>query len=430
MPDTIGVDANRYPLYRWVILACVSLSICACSMAMTGIAPILETIAEDLGVPVGTAANLMLAYVLAISLFFPLAGMICDRYGLTAALVSGLLCSCIPAVMMPCLATYRLNTFICLRFIQGAIGCISTRQPCLCVGSLVSQQGTRGGKCVDVRCHADRLFHGGANDTLSVGPHGQLAAVDLDGVHFGLDQYRFGLFIYKVSSTVGGFCNAAPKIHNAERDVICKGHDASTNVGRGLHHVLQCLVSFLPLQYHSLISIDKHACGCRYVADVGRQAIFIRHPVRIFRHGGGRNSYRSRGKREKYHLAMWIGFFMTAIANVSILIPEFQKDQFLLALALFVAGCGMPLMSASISYYLVSRYPAAIVGRMMGVWYGVGTLGGAMGIYLAGISIIKNGNFHWAILQISIAAIMGLLFSWLLPVIDTAGRKLDYATSV
>lgn len=132
----------------------------------------------------------------------------------------------------------------------------------------------------------------------------------------------------------------------------------------------------------------------------------------------------------KYHLAMCIGFFMTAIANFSILIPEFQKDQFLLALALFVAGCGMPFMSASVSYYLVSRYPAAIVGRMMGVWYGVGTLGGAMGIYLAGISIIKSGNFHWAILQISIAAIMGLVFSWLLPVIDTAERKLDYATSV
>jgi MFS family permease len=429
MPDTIGVDANRYPLYRWVILACVSLSICACSMAMTGIAPILETIAEDLGVPVGTAANLMLAYVLAISLFFPLAGMICDRYGLTAALVSGLLCSCIPAVIMPCLATYRLNTFICLRFIQGASVAFVLATLAFVLAHWFPNEE---------RGVASALMSGAMPVGSSIGVLTTPYLLDLTG------SWQRSISMVSIVgwvSIVLAFLFTRSPVPSAVLATLLQRSTTQkemsfvramtlpqTWVGVCIMFCnawcLFCLYNIIP----TFLSTSMPVGAGMPSTLAGKLSLFVTLSGFFAMTAGG--ILIDRVVNGKYHLAMCIGFFMTAIANFSILIPEFQKNQFLLALALFVAGCGMPFMSASISYYLVSRYSAAIVGRMMGVWYGVGTLGGAMGIYLAGVSIIKSGNFHWAILQISIAAIMGFVFSWLLPVIDTAGRKLDYATSV
>jgi hypothetical protein len=54
------------------------------------------------------------------------------------------------------------------------------------------------------------------------------------------------------------------------------------------------------------------------------------------------------------------------------------------------------------------------VGRIVGWWFGIGTLGGAVGIYLAGLLIAKLGNFYWALTLISIAAGIGVILGFFL----------------
>ena len=112
-----------------------------------------------------------------------------------------------------------------------------------------------------------------------------------------------------------------------------------------------------------------------------------------------------------YRLAMSIGFLLAAIATYFILTPGVQTHIYLLVCCLLIAGWGVPFMNASISACIVSSYPAPMVGRMVGLWFGLGTFGGAVGIYLGGISIARTGNFYWAIMPISIVAIMGIVFS-------------------
>jgi MFS family permease len=115
-----------------------------------------------------------------------------------------------------------------------------------------------------------------------------------------------------------------------------------------------------------------------------------------------------------YRFAMIIGFFLTAVSSYFILASALHNGIYSLVLCLLCAGWGMPFMNASISSCIVANYPAQIVGRMVGVWFGLGTFGGALGIYLGGIGIAKTGNFYWAIFPISIAATTGIVFSWFL----------------
>ena len=71
-------------------------------------------------------------------------------------------------------------------------------------------------------------------------------------------------------------------------------------------------------------------------------------------------------------------------------------------------------MNASISAFIAMNYPPDIVGRMVGWWFGLGSFGGALGIYLGGISIARFSSFYWAIILISIACVVGLVLAFFL----------------
>jgi len=86
----------------------------------------------------------------------------------------------------------------------------------------------------------------------------------------------------------------------------------------------------------------------------------------------------------------------------------------LLLVCLMIAGWGIPFMNPSLSAFIVMNYPPSIVGRMVGFCFGFGTFGGALGLYLGGMTIGKLGTFFWAIAMISIAAIVGFILAFFL----------------
>jgi MFS family permease len=83
------------------MLITTSLAIMAIYMDMIAIAPILGDVAKGLNVEMGAATNLMMAFVLATACVLIWGGVVCDKYGVTAALVLGLLCATVPATLMP-----------------------------------------------------------------------------------------------------------------------------------------------------------------------------------------------------------------------------------------------------------------------------------------------------------------------------------------
>ena len=108
------MDASRlYSGYRWLMLLSVSTSILSITTEMVGFAPILGEIAKDLNVSMGSATNLMMAFVLANAFVLTWGGVVCDKYGITKALILGLLCCSVPSIFMPWIGHSFKTVFIC-----------------------------------------------------------------------------------------------------------------------------------------------------------------------------------------------------------------------------------------------------------------------------------------------------------------------------
>ena len=108
-----------YSKTRWKILLSASVAIMSLYINMIVFAPILGDISSALKVDIGTGTNLMMGFVLSVACVLIWGGVVCDKFGITTALILGLLCTSIPAVLMPLLGQSYSTVFVC-RLIQGA----------------------------------------------------------------------------------------------------------------------------------------------------------------------------------------------------------------------------------------------------------------------------------------------------------------------
>ena len=112
--------------------------------------------------------------------------------------------------------------------------------------------------------------------------------------------------------------------------------------------------------------------------------------------------------------AIAIGFVLSGLFTYFILFPSVYGSMPMLVICLLIAGWGIPFMNPSISAFVAMNYPPMMLGRMIGWIFGIGTFGGALGLYLGGNSIGATGSFKTAITMITLAAIVGLILSFFL----------------
>jgi MFS family permease len=112
--------------------------------------------------------------------------------------------------------------------------------------------------------------------------------------------------------------------------------------------------------------------------------------------------------------AIIIGFILTGLFTYLLLSPGVYGSMGLLVVCLMIAGWGIPFMNPSISAFVAMNYPPHILGRVIGWVFGFGTFGGALGLYLGGMSIGATGSFKLAITMISLAAILGIIVGFML----------------
>jgi nitrate/nitrite transporter NarK len=61
--------------------------------------------------------------------------------------------------------------------------------------------------------------------------------------------------------------------------------------------------------------------------------------------------------------------------------------------------------------FIATNFPSNIVGKMTGIWMGVGILGGSVGVIVGATLLHKTGLYHASIITVSLVALCGFLFS-------------------
>ena len=114
---------------------------------------------------------------------------------------------------------------------------------------------------------------------------------------------------------------------------------------------------------------------------------------------------------------MIIGLIVSAIFAYLIVAPGIQLNTVLTVVCLIMAGAGIQCVYALIPAYISRTYPITLMGKMVGLWMGLGMVGGSLGVWLGGVCIKTFGNYYWAITLTAICSLVGCIFVMMLKTI-------------
>jgi predicted MFS family arabinose efflux permease len=397
-----------YSKARWLILFSAAVAIMSLYINMIVFAPILGNIAGSLDVDMGTATNLMMGFVLSVACVLIWGGVVCDKFGITAAFILGLLCTTIPATLMPLLGQSFSAVFVA-RLIQGAsVGFIfATIGPILALWFPPKEQGLAAGV----------LF-----GSISLGSTiGVVASPVLLEV---LGSWEITVAVMSIPGWAG-IVMAYLFTRQTPSPEVIEALQAGTASGKNDLTVKQALALPKTVIVTAVIVCNAWAMYCMYnlvppflaapapmgvglpPVSAGNLSLALTSVGIIAPFVGG--IFFDRIVKGNPKPAVIIGFALTGLFTYVISLPSIFGNMPALIVCLMLAGWGIPFMGSSLSAFIATSYPPDMVGRMMGFCFGVGTLGGALGLYLGGRSIGSTGNFVIALTMISGAALVGII---------------------
>jgi len=402
-----------YSPTRWIILLSAAVAIMSLYINMIVFAPILGDISTALKVDMGTATNLMMGFVLSVACVLIWGGVVCDKFGVTAALILGLLCTSVPAVLMPLLGQSYNAVFIA-RLVQGAsVGFVfATIGPILALWFPPKEQGLAAG-----------VMFGSISLGSTIGVVASPALFKL------LGSWELMVAVMSVPGWVA-IAMAILFTRHAPSQEVLEALGAGMAAGEGDLTVKKALALPMTLLVTAVIICNAWGMYCMYnlvppflsapapmgvglsSLTAGNLSLALTAVGIIAPFVGG--LFFDKIAKGDPKPAVIIGFILSGVFIYLISTPMVYGNMPLLVVCLMLAGWGIPFMGSSLSAYIAGSYPPAIVGRMMGFCFGVGTFGGALGLYLGGRSIGATGSFFTALAMISAAAVVGIILMLLL----------------
>ncbi len=399
-------EADRYPRNRWFVLLAACLGTAAFQISMIAYAPLLSEIAKSLGVDMGAATNLMTAFVLSASVMLILGGGLCDRYGVKAVIVLGLLCVSVPAAAMPWIGV-KYPVVFCARLVQGAsVGLVlATWAPLIAVWFPPEKKGLVAGLIMGA------ISLGSAIGVL-VSPVVFLAVGSWQKTAALLSIPGWLTLVFTL------FLKGRPQ----DSQVPSLADGASITDGALFRKALFAPITWVGI----LIAFFTQWClqsvynlvPAYLAADVpmgvgfgpmlsGQLSLAIMISGMFAPVLGG--LLQDKVVRGDSRLLVIFGFLLTGAFTYLILFSFVHTKMLLLSVCLILAGGGVVLMNPAMAAFVTVAYPIQIVGRMNGLWLGVGAFGGVAGLYAGGRAVAKSGNFTMVFIMVALAAVAGFV---------------------
>lgn len=406
-------DSTQYPKYRWLVLIAASLTYANAQIINLSIAPVLPSIAQDLGIELGVATQFMSAFLFSgCIMMFTFGGAVGDRFGILPTLLFGLLMAVVPAALMPWIGHSYTSVFWA-RLIQG----LSPGFIFPVMGSIIAIWFPLKEKGLATSLMSAAVAGGSALGTLggpaifnAVKTWQQMAAwVSIVG-WIGVVLLVFLLVLPKPEPPVRQAWSASqPNWKEYFTALIAPITLMAILVNFMASWNMHCLYSVTP----TFLSADLPV-GAGYGAMTSGQLMInvtiisgIFGPIicgffvdRVFR-----------GDTKQVFI---IGFIVACIFMFAIKTPFFYGNKALLSFSLILAGFGVQFVMPAVYIFIAKSYRHRIMAKMTGLIMGIGTLGGVFGIAMSGVTLDLTGNYSVPYMLISLAALVGLGLTFIL----------------
>lgn len=400
---------------RWIVLIFGSLGYLDLQMTYLSCAPVLPLISRSLNIDPGAATIVLMSSFLAAGSFtwILVGGYVCDRFGIFVTLMAGFFCLAVPATLTPWIGNSA-TAVLWLRIAEGlATGFMFPTIPA--IANTLFPQNKRG------------LASGLMNSFVSLGNSAGvlLGPIVLATVGGDWKQMSASLSVLSWSCLFFGvvlyalYNEKLPHREDPQADANEKslfrqalfspltllGVATSFMAVWSLQGIFTLTSSFLaadkPLGAgYGALTAGKLTLGATLLAGVFGPIINGLLLDRVF-HG-----------RAKWNL--YIGFVLMCVCVYLLKFSFVTGSIGVLELDLILAGLG-PMFTFPTMYYLVACfYPGQIVGKMGGLWCGVGNLGGVIGMYLAGMLISSEHSYNLTFTVQAVIAAVGIAMTAIL----------------
>ena len=396
----------QYPRLRWLVLVTVVIGYIALSVNMIGFAPLLPEIAKDLKIDMGTATNLMTASAFYASVALIIGGFLCDRLGIMFVVILSLMGTALSTTLIPWLGT-SYKAVLWIRTFQGAAGGIlfCVMSPICAIWFPQRQRGLASG------------LMGGA---VSVGSAiGVLVAPALFLALKSWQQMAAWLSVFSWIGLVLALVIVFSPKPRLPSQVEAGGAPDKTAFKRALASPITWIGIFVTFFIAWCLQATYNLTPSYLAADkpmgVGfgpmmsgklMMAVMIAGIIGPVIAG----LLQDKVFRGNPKPVMLIGFILCIFVYATVF-PFVYTHLFLLVVSLILVGAGIQFVYPAIVVYVSAAYPIHTVGKMLGLWFGLGMFGGAAGLFAGGFALARFGNYNVSIMLIALAALFGFILA-------------------
>ena len=408
-------ETENYPGFRWLVLILASLGFICMQLICLSVTPLVPAIATSLQTDPGTATNLLMtSFLLSSSLMWILGGgYLCDRFGVLVVLNLGFLCQAVPAALMPWIGVSPAGVFGA-RLVEGlSAGLMFPAMPTI-VNSLFPPR-LKG------------IANGLMNSSIAVGSSAGVFLGPLVLTLVGGDWkwmsatlsifvwvcFIFGLILFFALNS------KLPRPPSAATDRT--GRSAYRKELVSPYTILGVLVTFIAAWcMQCLYGItagylaSSKPLGAGYSAMIAGQLMLgvtllagVTGPILS-------GFLLDKAFKGNARPVLLIGYFLMCVFVYLLIHPAVAGNVVLLEIALILAGYGVMFAYPAIFYLIAGSYPPQIVGKMSGLWGGIGAFGGVLGLFLAGVSVKSQGSYSTTLTLQSVVALLGFVLTFLL----------------
>ncbi|MBP2650451.1 MAG: rane protein, major facilitator superfamily [Firmicutes bacterium] len=418
---------NNY--FRWFVLLAVGLAAGVTGVNTLHFTPVLGDVAADLGVSLPAAQSSILGiFVFFVALSTIISGAVADRFGVVPVLLAGNLAGVLPNLLFPFIG-HIFGAVIVLRIFQGfGAGAVFSLIPLVAAqwfaenerGRVVGSGMTmlNAGMMIGVLA-SPLLFHAVGNWRSSMGWIGIV-----EGVLFLFTLYV--VYNYEENKQARVRANEQiqcfpyePELKEsmiqpaiiAEESGLGQLKVALSNSTTYIGIIVCICISWL---LNALNDLTPQYFALNVPIGVGFGRIMAGQLMVLVQLGtvfGGviGGFVMDKVFRGNPKPVLYAGFIIAMVTVYAIILPGVYNNTVILMIDLFLAGLAVAFLNPAVAVFIAKVYPGKIVGRIVGMWLGIGAFGGSLGIFVSALALHATGTYHLIVELFAVVGIIGII---------------------